>query len=84
MLEGRNFEEQFDEAAERLNAGRTEALSHTRQALASLLVAESHLLAAASKVFGTPEDDRLCSLSQDVENIECDIRKQVERMESLI
>lgn len=71
------------EMIDRLNAGCPEALSHARQALASLLVAESHLLTAAHKVFETPEDDRLCSLAQSVENLECDIRKQIERMERI-
>lgn len=71
------------EMIDRLNAGCPEALSHARQALASLLVAESHLITAAHKVFETPEDDRLISLAQDVEELECDIRKQIDRMERL-
>ena len=79
-----NFERQFDAATDALAVKMNESLSETRQALSALLAAESHLLTAASKVFGTPEDDRITSLAMSVEDLECDLRKQIHRMERMI
>ena len=41
---------------------------------------ERLLTDAAYKVENTPEFDRITSLRQDLESLECDIRKQVRRM----
>lgn len=78
------FERQFDAATDALAVKMNESLSEVRQALAALLAAESHLLNAAGKVYGTPDDDRITSLSMSVEDLECDLRKQIHRMERMI
>ena len=64
-------------------AGLPEALAQVRKAIDSLIEAESHLQNAASKLADTPEDDRLTSLSLSLEDIEIDIRRQMERMKQL-
>jgi hypothetical protein len=84
VLEERHFEEQFDEAVDELAVKTRDALSISRQALSALLEAEAFLLNAAGKVFGTPTDDRLCSLAMSVEDLECDIRKEIKRMERVV
>lgn len=80
MLEGKDFEEQVDPLAQKM----TESLLKTREALAALLSAEAFLMNAAGKVFGTPEDDRLSSLAMSVEDLECDVRKEIRRVERLV
>lgn len=45
-----------------LQAGLSESLVEVRKAIDALMSAESALQNAASKVFETPEDDRLMSL----------------------
>ena len=66
-----------------LEAGLPEALAQVRKAIDALMQAESHLQNAASKLIDTPEDDRLLSLSITLENIEIDVRRQMERMKQL-
>lgn len=77
------FERQFDAATEELSKQMAQSLAVAREALAALLNAESHLLTAAGKVGGTPEEDRITSLAMSVEDLECDLRKQIHRMERM-
>lgn len=79
MLEGADFEQKDDVLTVKMR----ESLSLTRQSLAALLSAEAHLMNAAGKVFGTPDDDRLTALSMAVEDLECDLRRQIRRMERM-
>ena len=84
MLEGKDFEPMVDPVADALAKHMSESLSLVRSALADLLTAEAHLMNAAGKVFNTPEDDRLSSLAMSVEDLECDLRRQIKRMERLV
>ena len=64
-------------------AGLPDALAQVRKAIDAIMTAESHLQNAASKLFETPEDDRLTSLAMSLEDLEIDVRRQMERMKSL-
>ena len=66
-----------------VQAGLPEALAQVRKAIDALIQAETHLMNAASKLTDTPEDDRLTSLSIAIEDLEIDVRRQMERMKQL-
>lgn len=57
-----------------------EAIEKIRVAIGEIELVERLLTDAAYKVENTPEFDRIESLRYDLENLECDIRKQVRRM----
>ena len=82
MLET-TFENAFDGAVDRLNAGCEESITHLRLALDCVLKAESELSVAASKVYETPDDDRIVSLNQTLEDFEIDLKAQIKRMGEL-
>lgn len=56
------------------------SITKLTEAKDKLLDAESALCNAAQLVEGTPEDDRIMSLSMEVENLVGFIRGQIERM----
>ena len=56
------------------------AVGHLRRAVAAFKEAERHLREAAELVEHTPETDRIASLNMDTEDLEVDIRMQIERM----
>lgn len=57
-----------------------EALDLIRNAISEIENAERYLNEAANKVDNTPEHDRIESLRYGLEDLECEIRKQVRRM----
>lgn len=57
-----------------------EAIEALRVAIGAIVGVEDVLTDAAEKVDNTPEYDRISSLRLDLENLECEIRKQVIRM----
>ena len=86
MLET-TFEEKFDAAVNELQTtldkGLPMATAHVQFAIDLLIKVSAELCRAADYVKNTPEDDRLVSLSMSVEDIESEVRKQLERMEKL-
>ena len=56
------------------------AVEFMRQAVQALEQAEAYLQKAADQVEDTPETDRILSLNMDAEELECNIRTQIERM----
>lgn len=83
MLEDNSVGKSFDDAIDRLNKGCERSVNFLKDALTKLLSAEVALMLAAHEVFNTPEDDRITSLAQDVEEIECAIKAQIQRMGEL-
>ena len=83
MLEDNSVGKAFDDAVDRLNKGCERSVGFLKDALTKLLSAEVALMAAAHEVFNTPEDDRISSIAQDVEEIECVIKAQIKRMGEL-
>lgn len=57
-----------------------DAVESLRIAIGAIVGVENVLTDAAEKVDNTPEYDRISSLRLDLENLECEIRKQVKRM----
>lgn len=56
------------------------AVEFLRLAVQALEEVESYLQSAAEAVEDTPETDRILSLNMDAEELECNIRTQMERM----
>lgn len=83
MLEDNSVGKAFDDAVDRLNKGCERSVGFLKDAVTKLLSAEVALMAAAHEVFNTPEDDRISSIAQDVEEIECAIKAQIQRMGEL-
>lgn len=83
MLEDNSVGKAFDDAVDRLNKGCEKSVGFLKDAVTKLLSAEVALMAAAHEVFNTPEDDRISSIAQDVEEIECAIKAQIQRMGEL-
>ena len=83
MLEDNSVTKAFDDAVDRLNKGCERSVGFLKDAVTKLLSAEVALMAAAHEVFNTPEDDRISSIAQDVEEIECAIKAQIQRIGEL-
>ena len=83
MLEDNSVGKAFDDAVDRLNKGCDKSVGFLKDAVTKLLSAEVALMSAAHEVFNTPEDDRITSLAQAVEEIECGIKAQIQRMGEL-
>ena len=81
------FEERFDSAVNDLQTtlerGLPTATAHVETAISYLTKAAAELCRAAGNVEGTPEDDRLVSLSMSIEELEDQVNKQLERMNNL-
>ena len=81
------FEEKFDAAVDEiqttLERGLPMAIDHVEKAVSFLTKAQAELCKAADYVKNTPEDDRLVSLSMDIEDLESHVNKQLERMKGL-
>ena len=84
MLEDNSVGKSFDDAVDRLNKGCEKSVNFLKDAVTKLLSAEVALMSAAHEVFNTPEDDRITSLAQDAEELECAIKAQIKRMGELM
>ncbi len=81
------FEEKFDAAVDgiqtTLERGLPMAIDHAERAIELLIKVQAELCKAADYVKNTPEDDRLVSLSMSAEDLESQVKKQLERMKGL-
>lgn len=83
MLEDNSVGKAFDDAVDRLNKGCERSVGFLKDAVTRMLSAEVALMAAAHEVFNTPEDDRITSLAQQLEELECAVKSQIQRMGEL-
>lgn len=57
------------------------AKSYLERALSALFEAESKVFSAESEADGTPEQDRIGSLAEDIDRVEDAIRAEIKRIE---
>ena len=76
----RNIE--FDKAVSALEAQFKDSILYLEKAQTALNTVLSFLLTAESKVTDFPDGDRIGSLAMAVEDLECDLKKQIERMKN--
>ena len=78
-----DFERAFDESVNKMNEDCERSLKFLREAVEIIGKAELKLINAADEVYDTPNDDRIRSLLMSLEDLECDVKAQIKRMESL-
>lgn len=81
MLEGRDFEEKFDEAVDAIERNKKRAVELLTQAVKLLEQAENLMIQAAQKVDeNKPDFDRIIRIEMAVEDNGIDLTNAIERM----